>query len=249
MANSYVVTGQGRLWIAPRTSAGISGAFTEVGDTDNFALNIAQTFTDVFESQTGARTNVVHAVTQTDASVTLDVLNMSKENLAKAFYGSTAAVVGATVTDEAQVTYTGGTNWIVPGSTSVSLKKAPSTALTLDTDYTYDASNGRITFLTGSSIITGASAQNILITYTHTGLTGKTQAITQGLAEYALTFEQVNYDGTVSRYELHRVALDMAKTFNMIMTGVNKLTVTGKLLQAQEITTSGLSKYFTVIQK
>ena len=249
MANSYIVTGQGRLWIAPRNTSGISGAFVEVGDTDNFALNIAQTFTDVFESQTGARTNVVHAVTQTDASVTLDVLNMSKENLARAFYGSSAAVTGATVTDEAQVAYASGSNWIIPGSTSVVVKKAPSTTLVLDTDYSYDSANGRITFLAGSSVITGAGSHNILITYTHTGATGKTEAITAGLKEYAFVFEQVNYDGTVSRYTLHRVALDMSKTFNMIMTGVNKLTVTGKLLQAQEITTAGLSKYFTVLQK
>lgn len=248
MANSYIVTGQGRLWIAPRGTSGINGAFVEVGDTDNFALNIAQTFTDVFESQTGARTNVVHAVTQTDASVTLDVLNMSKENLARAFYGSAAAITGATVTDEAQVAYALGSNWIIPGSTGVVVKKG-ATTLVLDTDYSYDSANGRITFLSGSSNITGAGSHNITITYTHTGATGKTEAITSGLKEYAFVFEQVNYDGTVSRYQLHRVALDMSKTFNMIMTGVNKLTVTGKLLQAQEITTSGLSKYFTVLQK
>lgn len=247
---TYNVTEQGRLWIAPRNSTGVTGAMIEVGDADNLQLSFAQTFTDVFESQTGLRANAVHALTQTDATVTLDILNFDGANLARALFGSTAGVAAATVTAEAQKCYNGGSIWIVPGATSVVLKKGATTCV-LNTDYTYDVTNGRINVLTGSTVITATTGTGDACTvdYVHTGWVAKVQALTQGLKDFKLVHEAIGFDGTISRHEIHRVVLDMTKTIALITTGVNKLALTGKLLPAPEVTTAGMSQYYQKYQK
>ena len=88
MANTQYFIGQGRVYVANRTTNGaISGGFVELGDCDKLVINTKQTFTDVFESQTGNRTKVVHVPVQTDWDFSVDTLNFAKDNLARAFYG------------------------------------------------------------------------------------------------------------------------------------------------------------------
>jgi hypothetical protein len=250
MATNYIVTGQGHLWIAPRDANGVTGPAVEVGDADNFSASYTQQFTDVYESQTGARNIVAHALTQTDGSVTLDVLEISSANLAKALYGSATTGAGASVTGSPFAAYSGGSIWLNGKSPTAIVVKKGATTLVLGTDYTVDATNGRINFLTTSSLITATTGTGDAVTvdYTHTG-TDIVQSQVTGMKDFKFIFEQVNFDGTVRRYELHRVALDLTKTFNMIMTGVNKLQLAGKMLPATEITTAGLSQYFTVVKK
>ena len=251
MANKYIVTGQGRLWVAPRDTSGVSGAMVELGDVDNFQVAFTQAFTEVYESQTGLRTNVVHAVHQTDGTVTVDALSIDPANLARAFYATAAVNAGGTVTGEAHTAYNGGALWINPGSTNVVVHNTASTPALLvsGTDYTYEQTNGRITILPGSTLVVAGAGVPVTVNYTDPGYAGKVEGLVNTLKDYKLVFEQINFDGSISRYELHRVALDLAKTFSMIMTGQNKLSMTGKLLPAAEITTAGLSKFFTVIQK
>lgn len=250
MATNYIVTGQGHLWIAPRDANGVTGPAVEVGDADNFSASYTQQFTDVYESQTGARNIVAHALTQTDGAVTLDVLEISSANLAKALYGTATTAVGASVTGESHGAYAGGSIWLDGKNPTAVVVKKGATTLTLGSDYNFDATNGRIDFLASGTHVTATSgtADTVTVDYTHTG-TDVVQSQQTGLKDYKFIFEQKNFDGTVRRYELHRVALDLTKTFNMIMTGVNKLQLAGKMLPAPEITTTGLSQYFTVVKK
>lgn len=246
MATQNYSVPQGRLFVAPRSTSAVNGALVEVGDADNIQIAFNQTFLDIFESQTGNRSNAVHAVTQTDGSVTFDILAFTAANLVKAFYGSSSAVTAGAVVDQAFNAYVGGSIHIPAASTAVVVKKGVTT-LVLDTDYSYNAAHGRITFIGGSNItaVDGSAGDAVTVSYTKVAGT-KIEALVAGLKDYKFVFEEINFDGTVKRHELHRVALDMTKTISLVSTNVNKLTLTGKLLPAPEIATAGLSQYYTV---
>lgn len=249
MANTYIAVGQGRVWIAPRGDAGVNGALVELGDTENMQFTSSQQFLDYRESQTGNRLQVIHANTQTDFAVSLDVKSIDAANLVRAFYGSTSTAAGATVVDEAHVAYKGGMISLVgAGVSAVTVKKGAAT-LVLGTDYTVNATHGHIQFLAGSTAVTaadGSAGDNVLVSYTHTGET-RVEAATAGQKNYKIVFEQIDNKGKVRRYEIHNVALEMSKTFDLIMTGVNTLKLAGAALPADEISTG--SQVYTVVLK
>lgn len=252
MATRYLAAPQGNVFIANRDASGRTGGFVNIGDTEGVTINTSQQFLDVQESQSGLRNTVVHAPISSDYSVELTVLNVDGDNLARGFYGSSAAVVGASVTGEAITAYNGTMIELkYPGVSAVTVTKTSgSTPLVLGTDYTLDAEMGTITILPGSTLVPAGAGVPCTVNYTHGGLTAKIKAFTQGLKDYTIRVQAKSpVDGTISIYTFHRAALDMAATLQLISTGVNKLVLKGKLLPAAEITTAGESQYFLINQK
>ena len=245
----YYAVGQGKVYIAPRDSTGVIGGYTHIGDCDGFEITTAQQFLDIQESMTGNRSTVVHTPTSSDYSLSVSILNIDGDNLARALYGETASVAGATVTGEAINAYAGTMAALkYPGVSAVTVKKG-GTSLVAGTDYVLDADNGTLTFLAGSTQVTGAAAVALTVDYTHGGVASRVKAFTQGLKDYTLRFEgKTVVDGKAQIGVVHRAALDMTKTLSLIGTGVNKLAVTGKLLPALE-QPAGESQFFTYIQK
>lgn len=238
--------GQGKVYIASRTSEGLTSGFTWVGDADSLAINTSQDFLDVMESYTGNRTNVVHVPLTTDVSIELAVLNFDAANFARAFYGESATVAGASVTNEAHTAYNDQAIFLQKpkGISAVTITKGAST-LVLDTDYSLDVNTGRVDFLPGSTIITAGAGHAVEVDYTHTGF-DKMKALTQSIKEYSLIFEGKNLaeNSKLVQVRLHRVQMNLSTTFSLIGTEANRLTLQGKLIldQAQG---SGESKYFT----
>lgn len=245
----YYAVGQGKVYIAPRDSTGITGGWTHVGDCDNFAITTAQQFLDIQESMSGNRATVVHVPTSTDYSLAVSVLNIDGKNLERALYGEASSQAGATVTGEAITAYAGSqANLKYPGVSAVTVKKG-ATTLVAGTDYTLDADFGTLTFLAGSTQVTGTAGVALTVDYTHSGYSNKIKAFTQGMKDFALRFEGKSIvDGLVQIGVVHRAALDLTKTLSLIGTGVNKLELTGKLLPAAD-QPAGESQFFTYIQK
>jgi len=135
-----------------------------------------------------------------------------------------------------------------PGVSAVTVTKtAGSVPLVLNTDYTLDATNGTITILAASTVVSTSAA--CTVNYTHAGVASRNKLMTGGLKDYTLRFEgKSKFDDLVQIGTLHRVAMDMATTLSLIGTGVNKLAVKGKLLPAAE-QASGESQFFTYVQK
>ena len=246
----YYAVGQGKVYIAPRDSTGIIGGFTHIGDCDGFQITTAQQFFDQQESMSGSRQTVVHVPTSTDYSLNLSVLNIDGTNLARALYGDTASVAGATVTGEAITAYAGTMAALKYIDVSAVTVKKGANTLVAGTDYELDAVNGTLTFLPGSTQVTGTSGVALTVDYTHGAISSKVQAFTKGLKDFALRFEgKTVVDGLAQVGIVYRCALDLAKTLDLIGTTSNKLALTGKLLPAAEITGAGESQYFTYIQK
>lgn len=250
MADKYFAVPQGKVYIATRNASGQNGGFVHVGDCDGFTVSTSQQYLDIQESMSGNRNIVAHLPIQSDYSAEVSILNIDGDNLARAFYGETASVVGASVSGEVVTAYNGqifATKY--PGISSVTVTKtAGSVPLVLNTDYTFDADTGLVTILSGSSVVPAGPGVPCTINYTHAGVAARAKLMTAGLKDYTLMFVgKSKFDDKVQKAVLHRVAMDMAQTLSLIGTGVNKLVMGGKLLPATE-QGAGESQYFTMTQ-
>lgn len=249
MADKYFAVPQGKVYIASRDANGQTSGFTWLGDTDGFTITTTQQYLDIQESYSGNRGTVAHIPTQSDYSAEVSILNIDGANLARAFYGETAAVAGGSVVGEAITAYNGQMSPLkYPDVSAVTVKKG-ATTLVANTDYTLDAVNGTITILPGSTQVPAGPGVALTVDYTHGAIAARLKLMTSGLKDYTLRFEgSSRFDNLAQVGTLHRVALDMAATLSLIGTGVNKLVVKGKLLPASE-QPAGESQYFTYVQK
>lgn len=238
-------SGQGKVYVAPRAKSGaINGGWTELGDTSRLEITTNQTFQDIYESCSGNRSIVAHYVTQTDWAFAVDAMSFSKENLARAFYGTASAVVGGSVTDEAVTAY--ALNQVIPlkhPSVSAVVVQKGATTLTVGTDYTVDAANGTITLV--SSANAGTLPAALTVDYTYAGYDKvETNTVTGG--EYAFRFEGINMTtGKAVIATVHRVALDLAGTLSLISTSPSTFTMEGMVL-SDPSAGAGESQYVTI---
>ena len=243
--NTEYFSGQGKVFVAPRAKAGaINGGWTELGDTSKLEVTTKQNYQDIYESCSGNRSIVAHYVTQTDWAFAVDAMSFSKENLARAFYGTSSAVVGASVTGEAVTCY--ALNQIIPlknpGVSAVTVKKGVTT-LVKDTDYTLDAANGTITIISGTN--TGSLPAALTVDYTYAGY-DKIETNTTTSGEFAFRFEGINMvTGKAVVVEIHRVALDLAGALSLISTSPATFSMGGMVL-ADPSAGAGESQYVTI---
>ena len=251
MANTYY-RGQGKLWIASRDSTGRTSGFVEIGDAEALNVNQSESYDDVFESQSGSRVKVVHSAIEYNMDFELTVLNFSAENLARATLGSaTLSVAGGSVTNESHKAWKGSSVFLkYPGVSAVTVTGAGgSPSYSAGTDYVVNATEGRIDFPAGSSIVNGAELH---IDYTHGGVDAVMEAVTQTAnREYVIIFEgkNMNQQGTPVIVRLHRAYMNVSQALALLNTQTARFTLSGSLLPAPEITTAGLSQFMNVTVK
>jgi hypothetical protein len=233
----YAVT-QGKVYIASRDSTGRTSGFTWMGDADGFSITGSQQFLDWQESYSGNRARVGHLPTSTDLGFSLNLKNIDGDNIAKAFYGTTAASAGASVTGESINAYASSMVPLAnPGVSAVVVTKTSgSVVLVAGTDYTVDTVNGTLTFLPGSAQVTGTSAVPCTVNYTYAAYASKTQFLNDTIKDYILRFEgKSQFDGKAIVYQLHRANFNLATALQLIGTEVGSLPIEGAVLAAPEI--------------
>lgn len=241
--------GQGKVFVAPRASNGaINGGWTELGDTERLEINVSQDFVDDYESCSGNRSIALHVPISNDWEFAVDAKSFTKENLARAFYGSASAVVSGSVTDEAVTGY--ALNQIIPlknpGVSAVVVQKGVTT-LTEGTDYTIDAKNGTITLISATNL-GGAAPWALTVDYTYAAYE-KIETNTQTVAEYAFRFEGINLATKKSVIaNIHRVSLNMAETLSLIGDDIQTFTMSGMVL-ADSTAGAGDSQYLSITKQ
>lgn len=248
--SKYYAVGQGKVYIATRNSAGQTGGFEWLGDCDGLTINTAEEKLQFAESYSGNRVNVVDVTTSTDVTFSVAIRNIDGDNLAKAYYGSSAAVTGASVTGEAIVAYNGKmTGLKYPGVSAVSVTKtAGSVPLVAGTDYTLDAVNGTITILAGSTVVPAGAGVPCTVNYTHSGVSARVKFLTGAAAEYVLRFEgKSQFDNKAQIATLHRAKPGLAAALELIGSDVAVLTLEGAVLPDAS-QASGESQYITYVQ-
>lgn len=153
MANDYIIP-KGRIYF----DADNEGE-DYFGNTPGAELGVETTDLPHYSAESGIREKDDNALVEINRTFSITVDNISMANMARFVIGDVGAVtqVATPVTDVAlgkvkkgrwyQLGVTSGNPSGYRGVTAVSLKKAPSTALVLGTDYTLDADLARIYIL------------------------------------------------------------------------------------------------------
>jgi len=248
MANKTYFRGQGKVFVAPRNADGLTGGYIHIGDAEAFMLDVSQSFDDVHESMSGQRLVAAHVPTETIPSVKMTMLEWSRENLVRALYGSsTGAISAGSVTGEELSVYASSSIFLAHRNVSTVVVEKGVTPLVLDTDYTLDAKSGMLTFLPGSTEITGSAAVDITVDYAYAASSGKVEAITSGVKNYSIVFAGINGadNDSAVKVECHNCALNLPKSLSFLDSKVAKLELDGMLL-ADWSKGDGLSKFFTI---
>lgn len=247
--NTEYFVGKGKVYVAPRAANGaINGGWSELGDTSRLEINVSQDFLDVYESCSGNNQIAVHVPTQSTWEFAVDAKSFSKENLARAFYGTATAIASGSVTDEAVTAY--ALNQIIPlkhADVSTVVVQKGVTTLTAGTDYTVDAKNGTITLISATNL-GGAAPWNLTVDYTYAAQE-KIATGTTTIAEYAFRFEGKNIaaGGLPVIVNIHRVSLNMADTLSLIGDAEQTFTMAGMVLPDPE-QVAGDSEFVTIVK-
>lgn len=251
MANTYY-SGQGSVYVSERdATTGQPLGFTPVGNVPELEISIEVTKYEHKEAESGSRAVDLSIVQEKKGTFRMLVENISLENLAMGFWGTTVTTP-ATTTEVVvkapldltlgQKTSIGAVNisGVVVGNDSI-----PTTTYVLDTDYTLDAKYGTITVLDGGAIVAG---QDLYIDYTTAASTQSAIAFTENSVERYVRFEGLNTiagskDVLINMY---KVQLDPISGYQLINEEVAQLELTGSLLYDDKQT--GSSKYFEQIE-
>jgi hypothetical protein len=238
--SDYSYLGSGKVYL--REIGGSTGLLA-VGNCSALNFNVTEETKELKDyTQAGGGTyNEVKRISAVECSMTLHEL--SPENLARALYGSSTAVVSATVTDEAHADVVIGalvpTDFLASAITTV---KRGATTLTAGSDY--DVVGAGIIPKSGgpNTVVTG---DDLLITYTKANA-DVVQALTSSGKEYELMFDGMNEarSGKLTRVNAYRVKVGALASLGLIGDEYAAMEMTGKLLKDTSITTNGLSQYF-----
>lgn len=209
MANNYTL-GRGELHFDRFTNpvAMTLGGERYLGNSPEFSATIESENLDHYNSDRGVREKDESIVLQTNRTASFITDNISPENLALFFFGTSEifATTGATVSDEPLndvklgLTYQLGMSPTNPSGlrnvTGVTVSKGV-TALVLNTDYTLDAELGRITLLATSATV--HDGDDLTVDYTHASATRERVISGSQAVGGALRF--ISYNPQGKRYD------------------------------------------------
>ena len=241
----YSYIGAGKIYLAPMTSGVVSGAARYIGNVSALEFTVEQDKKDLmdFSNCAGGKANSYSRITGVMAAMSLH--DISAENLALAFRGTTSAHTGATQTSEAQTVYVGGfvrLDFMPDTSTIVVEDVTDTTTYTEGTDY--EVTPGGITIIDPAPTI--ADADVLHITYTSQD-SDMIEALVSAQSEYKLYFAGLNkaQECDPLLIEVHRFKPDPTSSMPWIGEDFAALEMTGEVLIDDTITTAGLSQYFT----
>lgn len=235
-ANNHTL-GRGAVYFSRHPDSGTwDKSFFHLGNVDQFEISIATQralLRSSMDRKSGLLNSVVREVTH---SVTLRGYDYAPRNLALALLGDTTAYTqaGTAVTGETLTTS------VVLGAVyrtarrnigTVTVKKAPSTALVLNTDYTIvDAEAGLIQILsTGTTLVAG---DTVLIDYTPTAIsTGRSVVRGGSVTQIAgsFLFQGANLSGPNYEALLYRVTIEPSAALALISQDFGSWSLTGQI--------------------
>jgi hypothetical protein len=235
---SYI--GVGKVYMR---EVGASAGLIEVGNCSGLSFSITEETKELkdFTQGGGGTYNEVRRVSAVECSMTLH--DMSKENLARAVFGSSSANSVTAVTNEAHTAYKGAlvqTNKPAASITAVT-NVGGSTTYVLNTDY--QVVPGGVLILAAGAI---TDASSIEIDYTPAA-SDVVEALTSSAKEYEMYFAGVNEARSGKSVNVHayRVKLGAAQELSLIGEDYLAMELSGKVLKDTS-KTGGVSQYFKV---
>jgi hypothetical protein len=241
MANNYVL-GRGRVYFDRHDSAGASTGYRYLGNTPALAITRAAQSLDHYDSDSGVKIKDKSVTLSEDMGLTFETDNISLENLALWFGGTTAAgattgaITAGTLLLPAPVH--AGVAYYVGHEVVSSVSAAKTTGSAAVTDFTVDAAGGLITF--GGAGYT--STDGLTVTYdaaavTTTGRINDPTSI--GTIYGALKFVSDNPVGANQTQTYGYVKLTANGSYDLKGDAWQKLAFTGEVLRQ----TSGAARF------
>lgn len=237
----YPYLGVGKLYARV---AGAAAGLIDIGDASKLDLAVKEDKKKQMDSTKlgGGVRATVSRITEVTLSMTLNDLN--KTNVARAVFGSEAAVAGATVVDEVVTAYKGGLSpltHINPSAVTVTSADAVTT-YTAGTDY--EVRPGGIYIVPTGAIVDAASLK---VDYTFAAY-DKVEAMTTGAITLELHFEGLNEanSGKPVIVDIYRAQLSPTKALSLLGDKFADLTVDAEVLIDTTKVGVGISQYFSV---
>lgn len=194
--------GAGEVWFN-RFSSGAATQWRHLGNVTKFELTQSVETLEKKSAMSGARGLLKRVVTGTTSEIALTLDEFEPENVALSLLGTASAFsqTSGTATDTAITGTVKKGQWLDTGKLKIvvtALKKSPSTALVLGTDYEVDSDSGMVRILPGSTAV--ADGDSLLWTGTYPSITSmQVQALANARIEGALRFRSAS-DSVGPRY-------------------------------------------------
>ena len=217
--------GQGRVYLARRTPAGVIGTQRWIGDVS--ALNVKFTVEDFAhkESYSGQRLEVRKIITSREGETSMTLHEFSRENLALALLGTDSEIQAGNVTGETLPSEIKAGDRIALKYPNVS--NVVINTLVDKTDYIVDEIFGAIEFLKPQSNFT----QTVAYSY---GKVDNVAMMTENSTDLFLRYEGVNLaeENEWNVVELYKVNFNPTETLDLINNedSLGALPLTGRVL-------------------
>lgn len=235
----YPYLGSGKIYARV---AGMAAGLMELGNASKLELAVKedkQKLKDFTKPGGGTYASVSRIDTVT-LQMTLSDLN--KTNVARAVFGTEAAVEGDTVADEAVIAYKDALVPLAhPGATAVVVTHTSSTPIyTADVDY--EVRPGGIFILAAGAI---TDAQDLKVDYTFASY-HQVEAMTAGAITLELHFEGLNEanSGKPVIVDIYRAQLSPTKALSLLGEKFADLEVEAEVLKDTSKVGVGVSQYF-----
>jgi len=240
----YSYLGAGKAYLREYGSA---APFLEVGNASavNFGVTEQSITLQDYTKPGGGTYNEVKRVESVDLNITMH--DLSPQNLARSFLGSTTATIAGTASSEDVVAYKGGFVPLLNVPTVITTVTGPSGSPSYAAGTDYEFREGGL-FIPSTSTITDpvAGASNIEVTYDYASQ-DTVQALTESAKDYEFLFVGLNEarSGKPARVHAYRVKFGPAQTLALISADEHAaLEVAGKLQADTAKTGDGISQYF-----
>lgn len=241
-AGDYSYIGVGKIHLKRKCAA---EPMLHIGNVSALSFGVTEDVKEQkdYTSPGGGTTAESRRITAVEVSMTL--LDLDKDNIARAFFGNASNVLSQAIVDEAHIAYLSGfipVEHPIDESESITVKIG---VTTVAAEGNYSVSSGGITINADAEDVT--DGDELLISYKNLEY-GNVEAITQTAQEYELFFEGLNEAKSGSPVNVHVYKLKLGPTtaLNLINDDFASFDVKGKLLRDNCKKGKDISKYFKV---
>jgi len=246
-----IYLGAGEVWFNRFGANGSPTQWRHLGNVSRLEPTQSVETLEKRSAMSGARGLLKRVVTSTTSEVALTLDEFDPENVALALLGSASAFSqsSGTATDSAIPGTVKKGQWLDTGKLKITVtgvKKSPSTALVLGTDYEVDSDSGMIRILPGSSTV--ADGDSLLWSGSYAAITStQIQALANSRIEGALRFRSAS-DAVGPRYlvDFWKVSIAPDGALALLTTEFGEITLKAAV---QEDTSKSIGeRYFRMVQ-
>lgn len=243
--------GAGEVWFNRFSSGTTKTQWRHLGNVSKLDLTQAVENLEKKSAMTGARGLLKRVVIGSTSELSLTMDEFERENVALGLLGSTAAFSqsSSTATDQAITGTVKKGQWLDTGKLKITVtgvKKSPSTALVLGTDYEVDSDSGMIRILPGSSTV--ADGDSLLWSGSIPAITSnQINALANSRIEGALRYRSAS-DAVGPRYmvDFWNISITPDGALSLLGTEFGEITLKGAV---QEDTTKTIgNRYFQMVE-